>query len=120
MMEKQPQTLMGNTGRLERGNLRPVQIAQDLIADVHRQPVQRIFREHHQIERRHPALGLSHHRNDPLRLRRDIRPRLDHRQLQLHQPDHHPVRRFVQPAQTIHRTHPFRNKPYRLSYRGSR
>jgi hypothetical protein len=32
-----------------------------------------------------------HHGNDPIRLRRDIRRRLDHRKLQLHQLSHHAV-----------------------------
>ena len=48
------------------------------------------------------AARLADHRDDPVGLRRELRRRLDDRQLQLHQADDDAVRRFVETSETAH------------------
>ena len=91
-----------DAGRFESSYFRAVQAAHDLRVGVHRQAVQRVFGEHHQVHGRLVAAGLAHQVADALRLRRQLRGGLHHRQLQLHQAHDHAVRRFVESAESAH------------------
>ena len=72
--------------------------------------MQRIFGEDDEIHCRHVAARLAHRRHDLLRLRGEIRGRDDDRQLQLHDADDDAVRRFVETAESVHRSS-FRSHP---------
>ncbi|MDT4886136.1 hypothetical protein FQZ97_1224500 [compost metagenome] len=64
--------------------------------------MQRVFREHHQVHGALVAPRLAHQLADALCLRRQLRRRFHHRQLQLHQAHDHAVLRFVETAQSAH------------------
>src|SRR5689334_19339102 len=64
--------------------------------------MERIFREDHEIHRRKIAARLADHIDDALGLVREILLGCDHRQLQLHEPDHDAFGRFVQSAKSVH------------------
>ena len=66
--------------------------------------MQRIFGEDDEIHRRHVAARLADRRHDLLRLRGKIRGRDDDGQLQLHDADNDAVRRFVETAESVHRS----------------
>jgi hypothetical protein len=70
---------------------------------VHRQAVQRVFGEDHEVHGRQVAPRLGHHGDDPPGLRAQVGGRGHHRQLELHEADHHPVRALVQAAESVHR-----------------
>jgi hypothetical protein len=102
MIEKQPQILCSTQAALNERHLGAVQRHHQLGRGAHRQPVQRVLGEHHQVHRAQVAPRLAHHPGDALGLRTQLRRRLHHRQLQLHQPDHHALRRLVQSTQSAH------------------
>ena len=87
---------------LERRDLGAVHAAHQLRCDAHRQAVQRVLGEHDEVEPGVVAPCLAHHRDEALGLRLQLCRCLDHRQLQLHQADHHAVRRFIQSTQSAH------------------
>jgi hypothetical protein len=64
--------------------------------------VQRIFAEYHQIHGAEIAARLADHGDDALGLPRQIGLGHDHRQLQLNQPDHDALGRFVKAAKSVH------------------
>ena len=87
---------------LEGRHLGAVHPAHQRGVDAHRQAVQRVLRKHHQIEPAVVAPRLAHHRDDALGLLLQLRRRLDHRQLKLHQSDDDALRRFVQSPESTH------------------
>jgi aromatic ring-cleaving dioxygenase len=87
-----------DAGLAERRDLRPVERAHDRRVGVHREAVQRVFREHHEVHGRHVAPRLCHHGDDGFRLSGEVGGRRDHRQLQLHQADDDAVGRLVETA----------------------
>ena len=91
-----------HASRLERRHLGAVQRDHQLGRDAHAQAVQRVLGKHHQVHRGQVAPRLADHLADALRLRRQLRGRLDQRQMQLHQADHHAIRRLVQTTQSTH------------------
>ncbi len=91
-----------DAGLPERRDLRPVERAHDRGVGVHREPVQGVFGKHHEVHGRQVAPRLADHRDDARGLRREIVGRRDHRQLQLHHPQHDAVGGFVEAAEPAH------------------
>jgi hypothetical protein len=87
---------------LERRDLGPIHPAHDLGVDIHREPVQRIFRKDDEIHARLVAPCLGHEIDDHLRLPRQIFLGDRHGELQLHKADADAVFGFVEAAETVH------------------
>ena len=91
-----------DAGLLECRDFRAVEAAHDGGIGIHRQAVQRIFREHHQIHGAEVAARLANHRDDPVGLTREVFRGGHDGQLQLHEPDDDAFRRFVESAKSVH------------------
>jgi hypothetical protein len=103
--EAAPDAVVG-AGLPEGGNLRPVHRAHQLRIGVHRQAVQRVFGEDHEVHRAEIAPGLGDHGDDLVGLRGKIGPRGNPWQLQLHEADDDAVFALVETAETVHRRAP--------------
>ena len=101
-MEKQPQILLLDASLPERRHLGAVETAHDFRIGVHRQAVQGILREYHQIHGAQIAPRLANHVHDALGLTRQVCLGDHDRQLQLNQPDDDAIRRFVEAAKSVH------------------
>ena len=60
--------------------------------------MQRIFREHHEVERGHVAPGFRDHCHDALGLPGDVGTGFDGGQRQLHEPEDDTVRGWIEAA----------------------
>mmetsp|Transcript_55410 Transcript_55410/g.149412 ORF Transcript_55410/g.149412 Transcript_55410/m.149412 type:complete len:387 (+) Transcript_55410:415-1575(+) len=92
--------LVLDTRRPERGHLGSVQPAHDIRVGTHRQAVQRVLREDHQVHRAEVTTGLAHHLDDSVRLRREVRLRRDHRELKLDAANDDAVGRLVEASES--------------------
>src|SRR5713101_4374721 len=93
---------MVDASSLERRDFRAVEPAHDFGIGVHRQAVQRIFGEHHEVHGAEIAPRLADHVDDALGLARQVRLGHDDGQLQLNEPDDDAIRRFVEAAKSVH------------------
>ncbi len=99
-------------GALETGDLWPVEPAHEGRVGVHAQPMQRVFRKHHQVHARKVSPCFADQTANPIRLPCQIIRRCHHRVLQLNQANDHTARRFVQTSQTAHQY----SFPYRARF----
>jgi hypothetical protein len=99
--------LVVDAGLLEGRDFRAVEPAHDRGVGVHRQAVQRVFREHHEIHGAEIAARLADHVDDPLGLASQVGLGHHNGQLQLNQPDDHAFGGFVEAAKSVHVSSPF-------------
>mmetsp|Transcript_59310 Transcript_59310/g.152709 ORF Transcript_59310/g.152709 Transcript_59310/m.152709 type:complete len:397 (-) Transcript_59310:2-1192(-) len=85
---------------LEPRDLWSVEIAHDRVIRRHRQTMEAVLREHHQVHRAEISARLADHFDDALGLRSELVWRGDCRQLKLHDADHDAIWALVQPAES--------------------